>query len=138
MPIYGLYPWTPAYGYRYVHPASRLIFEDVEPLDKVFERLGDAPSDAGGEWLLLRYDDHTFKVRPDLFSEFHGPSRRLPFGFGDLVHEAPTAADPGQPARRGTIGGIFWDAAADRPVYTLWLGKRRHDRRYAAAELVAG
>ncbi len=132
---YGLYPWTPAFGYRYVHPASRSQFEDIEPLDKIFERLGDAPPDRDGEWLLLRYDDYTFKVRPELFSELHGPGRRLPFGFGDPVRER--VGEAGQPPRRGTIAGIFWDAAADRPSYTLWLGKRRHDRRYAVEELMA-
>ena len=135
MPVYGLYPWTPDYGYRYIHPASRREFEDAEPLDKVFERLGDAPADAGGEWLLLRYDDATFKVRPELFAELAGGARHLPFGFGDPVRER--AGEGGQPPRAGTIAGIFWDAAADRPRYTLWLGKRRHDRPYAADELTA-
>ena len=135
MPIYGLYPWTPGYGYRYVHPASRVLFEDVEPLGKVFERLGDAPSDDGGEWLLLRYDDATFKVRPELFSELYGPGRRLPFGFGDPVRER--VGEDGQLPRRGTIAEIFWDATLDRPRYTLWLGKRRHARLYAADELAA-
>lgn len=136
MPIYGLYPWTPDYGYRYVHPASRREFEDVEPLGKVFERLGDAPPDRDGDWLLLRYDDATFKVRPDLFSELAGPTRRLPYHFGDPVRER--TGEGGQPPRQGTIAGIFWDAVADRPRYTLWLGKRRHDRIYAADELTVG
>ncbi len=135
MPTYGLYPWTPDYGYRYVHPASRVQFEDVEPLGKVFERLGDAQPDADGDWLLLRYDDATFKVRPELFSELAGASRRLPFTFGDPVQER--VGEPGRLPRRGTIGGIFWDTAADRPRYLLWLGKRRHDQLYAAEELTA-
>ena len=133
MPTYGLYPWTPDYGYRYVHPASRVLFEDCEPLGKVFERLGDAPPDADGDWLLLRYDDATFKVRPELFSELHGPARRLPFGFGDPVRER--AGEDGQPPRSGTIAEIRWDTATDRPRYTLWLGKRRHARSYSADEL---
>jgi hypothetical protein len=135
MPTYGLYPWTPDYGYRYVHPASRLLFEDVEPINKVFERLGDAPPDRDGEWLLLRYDDATFKVRPDLFSELGGRARHLPFGFGETVRER--VGPDGQPPRRGTIAGIVWHSATDRPRYTLWLGKRRGDRTYEADELVA-
>ncbi len=135
MPTYGLYPWTPDYGYRYVHPASRLLFEDVEPINKVFERLGDAPPDRDGEWLLLRYDDATFKVRPDLFSELGGRARHLPFGFGETVRER--LGEAGQPPRRGTIAGIFWNPTTDRPRYTLWLGKRRNDRVYDPDELVA-
>ncbi len=135
MPVYGLYPWSPEYGYRYVHPASRLLFEDIEPLGKVFELLGPAPPDQHGDWLLLRYDDATFKVRPDLFSELGGRSRHLPFGFGDPVRER--AGEAGQAPRRGIVGAILWDTVADRPRYTLWLGKRRGERLYAADELVA-
>jgi hypothetical protein len=135
MPTYGLYPWTPDFGYRYVHPASRVLFEDVEPLDKVFELLGTAPADQDGEWLLLRYDDATFKVRPDLFNELGGRSRHLPFGFGDPVRER--VGEGGQAPRRGLVAAIIWDGPADRPRYTLWLGKRRGVRVYAADELMA-
>lgn len=136
MPTYGLYPWTPDYGYRYVHPASRLHFEDIEPLGKVFERLSEDPdADDEGGWLLLRYDDATYKVRPELFTPLTGARARLPFGFGDPVRErvGPNGTAP----RRGTIGAIHWDAAADAPRYTLWLGKRRSDQVYAAQELEA-
>lgn len=135
MRTYGLYPWTPAYGYRYVHPASRLHFEDAEPLGKVFEFLAEAPPDDEGGWLLLRYDDQTYKVRPDLYSPLTGPSSRLPFGFGDPVRERTGPA--GQPPRRGIIADILWDTVRDRPRYTLWLGKRRGDKTYEVDELVA-
>jgi hypothetical protein len=64
-----------------------------------------------------------------------GRARHLPFGFGDPVRER--VGEGAQPPRVGTIAGIFWDAAADRPRYTLWLGKRRHDRLYGVEELTA-
>lgn len=135
MAQYGLYPWTPAYGYRYVHPASRLLFEDVEPVDKVFELLGEAPPDADGDWLLLRHEDATFKVRPDLFSELTGPGRRLAFGFGEPVREREVAAGQTAP-RHGVVGSIRWVAAQDAPRYTVWFGRRRSEREYSAHELL--
>ena len=132
---YGLYPWTPDYGYRYVHAASRLHFEDVEPLGKVFELLGDAPPDREDEWILIRYDDQTYKVRPELFSPLTAPSRRLPFGFGDPVRERN--GPNGQPPRRGIIADILWDTVRDRPRYRLWIGKRRGELTYEVEELEA-
>ena len=35
---FGLYPWFPAYGYAYIHPANRRDFEALSPHGKVFEK----------------------------------------------------------------------------------------------------
>ncbi len=45
---FGIYPWFPAHGYAYIHPANRKDFESIGPHDKVFEML-----DETDRWLLL-------------------------------------------------------------------------------------
>ena len=123
--IYGLYGWTPAYGYRYVHPANRRTFEWLEPLGKLFERI-----DETADWLLLRYDEQQFKVSPELFKELPG---RPPFSFGDLVEETHPA--PGQAPRRGLISDVYWNESRDEATYQIVEKKRKLSRIFQAGEL---
>ncbi|WP_400190157.1 DUF6960 family protein [Hymenobacter sp. B81] len=121
---YGLYGWTPDYGYAYVHPANRRSFEWLEPLGKVFEKIGE-----DDEWLTLRYDEQQFLVRRDLFH----PLRRPPFGFGDAVEAVHL--QPGQPRVRGVVSDIFWDERADRARYQVVVRKKKLPQVYEADEL---
>jgi hypothetical protein len=59
---FGLYPWFPEHGFTFIHPANRRDFEDIQPAGKVFELLETANG-----WLLLRYQDRQYKVKPELF-----------------------------------------------------------------------
>ncbi|UOR06075.1 hypothetical protein MUN82_03020 [Hymenobacter aerilatus] len=123
--VYGLYGWTPAYGYRYIHPANRRTFEWLEPVGKLFEKI-----DETDEWLLLRYDEQQFKVSPELFKELYG---RPAFSFGDLVEEVNPPA--GRAAHRGLISDVFWDEATDRATYQLVERKRKVRQVFEADEL---
>jgi len=123
--IYGLYGWTPAYGYRYIHPANRRTFEWLEPVGKLFEKI-----DETDEWLLLRYDEQQFKVSPELFKEMF---LKPPFSFGDLVEE--THPTPGQPPHRGLISDVYWNESRDEPTYQMVERKRKLKRIFQADEL---
>ncbi|MBC6989243.1 DUF6960 family protein [Hymenobacter sp. BT491] len=122
---YGLYPWTPAYGLRYIHPANRRTFEWLEPLGKVFEKIDETE-----DWILLRYDEQQFKVSGELFTELH---QKPPFSFGDLVEEVEP--EPGRPAHRGLISDVFWNESSDRATYQIVEKKRKVKRVFEAEEL---
>ncbi|MEJ7658167.1 MAG: hypothetical protein WKG07_00330 [Hymenobacter sp.] len=99
--VFGLYAWSPEYGYRYLHPANRRSFELLEPVGKVFEKVSDLDDDS--EWITLRYDEQQFLVRGELFKELYN---KPPFGFGDLVEEVrPTPASPATAASSPTFIG---------------------------------
>jgi hypothetical protein len=126
--VFGLYAWSPEYGYRYLHPANRRSFEILEPVGKVFEKVSDLDDDS--EWITLRYDEQQFLVRGELFKELYN---KPPFGFGDLVEEVRPA--PGQPGHRGLISDIFWSESQDRATFQLVERKRKLARIFEPDEL---
>lgn len=117
---YGLYSWTPAYGFRYVHPANRRTFEWLEPLGKVFEKI-----DENDEWILLRYDEQQFKVLPELFKELY---EKPAFSFGDVVATRT-------PAHQGLVSDVFYDEATGAFRFQLVERKRKVARVFEAEEL---
>ena len=127
--VFGLYGWSPEYGFRYVHPANRRAFELLEPVGKLFEKISE---DEEGEWLTLRYDEQQFLVRPELFKEiYHAPT----FSFGDSVEEVTPA--PGQYRHFGLISDVFWDEATDTATYQIVQYKRKLPRVFKSSELRA-
>ena len=127
---FGLYGWTPAYGYRYLHPANRRSFELLEPLGKLFENLGE---DEAGEWLTLRYDEQQFRVSPELFKEL---SQRPRFSFGDEVEEVRAPA--GRYRHFGRISDVYWDEATGTATYQLVERKKKVPTVFREDELRAG
>jgi hypothetical protein len=126
--VYGLYAWSPDYGYSYLHPANRRSFEILEPVGKVFEKISDLDDDS--DWITLRYDEQQFLVRGELFKELYN---KPPFGFGDLVEEIAPA--PANPAHRGQISDILWSESRDRATFQLVERKRKLPRLFEADEL---
>ncbi|UOQ71831.1 DUF6960 family protein [Hymenobacter cellulosilyticus] len=122
---YGLYSWTPDFGFRYIHPANRRTFEWLEPMGKLFEKIDETE-----DWILLRYDEQQFKVSGELFQELHD---KPPFSFGDLVEE--TNPEPGRPAHRGLISDVYWNEAQHRASFQLVEKKRKVKRVFEADEL---
>lgn len=123
--VYGLYAWTPDYGFRYIHPANRRSFEWLEPVGKVFEKI-----DETDDWILLRYDEQQFKVSGELFKELY---QKPPFSFGDTVAEASPA--PGEPAHQGLISDVYLDEANETFRFQLVERKRKLKRIFEADEL---
>lgn len=121
---FGRYPWFPEHGYSYVHPAYRPEFESLEPHDKVFEKHEESE-----DWLMLRYQDQQFKVKPELFSSI----QPLPFTFGDQVRAqgaAPVFAAP--PAE---ITDIIWDPKTNQPFFQIRQGRKKLNQFYRVDEL---
>ena len=127
--VFGLYGWSPDYGFRYIHPANRRAFELLEPVGKLFEKISE---DDEGEWATIRYDEQQFLVRPELFKEiYHKPK----FSFGDSVEEVTPA--PGQYRHFGLISDVFWDEATDTATFQIVERRHKLPRVFAAAELRA-
>ncbi|GAA4364836.1 hypothetical protein GCM10023185_34660 [Hymenobacter saemangeumensis] len=129
--VFGLYGWSPDYGYRYIHPANRRAFELLEPLGKVFEKISE---DEEGEWITIRYDEQQFLVRPELFKELY--HQRPPFSFGDEVEEI--TPEPGRYRFFGTVSDVFWDETTDKASYQIVQHKRKLPRIFQADELRLG
>ncbi len=116
-----MYPWFPGYGYAHIHPANRREFEALEPHNKVFEKFDEING-----WLLLRYGDEEFKVRPELFTNVEP----LPFTFGEWVKPA---SQPNGPVAE--ITDIYWSPPEDAAYFALRQGKRKLDGVYRQDQL---
>lgn len=121
---FGLYPWFPAYGYAYIHPANRRDFEALSPHGKVFEKISEDE-----KWVLVQYAEKQYKVSPELFT----PVGKLPFSFGDKVEAVHR--QPGQLRDWGVIFNIFWNTAEDQAYFQLRQGKKELEHLYRADEL---
>ena len=130
--VFGLYAWTPEYGFAYVHPANRRAFELLEPVGKLFEKIAE---DEAENWLTLRYDEQQFLLRPELFRELHG--RRPAFSFGDEVEEI-TPAEAGRYRHFGRISDVYWHEATDTATYQMVERKRKVARVFSEGELRPG
>lgn len=121
---FGLYPWFPAYGYAYIHPANRRDFEALSPHGKVFEKISEDE-----KWVLVQYAEKQYKVDPDLFT----PISPLPYSFGDKVEAVER--QPGQLREWGVVFNIFWNTAEDRAFFQLRQGKKELEHLFKAEEL---
>lgn len=120
---FGLYSWFPEHGYSFVHPANRRDFEDIQPFGKVFELL-----DFANGWLLLRYQDRQYKVKPELFSEVDKP----PLRYGDWVN---VKNRPDLPSPSAEINDVFWNEREGRAYYGLVQRKRSIPGIFSEEEL---
>jgi hypothetical protein len=110
---FGLYPWFPEHGLTFIHPANRRDFEDIQPGNKVFELL-----EAANGWLLLRYQDRQYKVKPDLFTEIDQP----PLRYGDWVKVLNMPELPNLPAE---VNDVVWNEREGRAYFALVQRKRK-------------
>lgn len=123
--VWGLYPWhgQSESERRLVHPEDLERLKILWPYCKVLERLGEA---AERGFILLRYAESTFRVRPDLFQPVPPPA----FDFGGEVRLRK------DPERTGVIDAIYWHYQQAQPFFLLRLGKKRSLNRYQAEELL--
>ena len=121
---FGLYPWFPGHGYTFIHPANRRDFEDLQPAGKVFELL-----EIANGWLLLRYQDRHYKVRPELFIEVDRP----PLRYGDWVKVLSMPELPNAPAE---VNDVLWNEREGRAYYALVQRKRKIPGIFSREDLV--
>lgn len=123
--VWGLYPWhgQSEAERRLVHPEDFERLKFLWPYCKVLERLGAATQQG---FILLRYAESVFRVRPELFQPVSAPA----FDFGGQVRLRKDAG------RTGVIAAIHWHYKQARPFFLLRLGTRRSLKRYFAEELL--
>lgn len=115
---WGLYPWFEERGANLVHPDDLDDFRKLMPYGKVFF------CQSKNEFLVLRYQNSHYRVRPQLFSEVPAPE----FTFGQLVHVRETG-DPAQ------IDEIHWHHQRAKPIFFVTFGGRRNKKRFWADDL---
>ncbi|PTL77712.1 hypothetical protein [Vitiosangium sp. GDMCC 1.1324] len=122
---WGLYPWhgQSEAERRLVHPEDLERLKFLWPYCKVLERLGYAEEPG---FIVLRYGESTFRVRPDLFQPVSPPA----FDFGEEVRLRK------DPERLGVIVAIHWHYEQGRPYFLIRCDRRRTSKRYQAEELL--
>lgn len=123
--VWGLYPWhgRSEAERRLVHPDDLERLSLLWPYCKVLQRLGEAAEQG---FIVLRYGESTFRVRPELFQPVDPPA----FGFGGEVRLRKDHA------RTGVIVAIHWHYKQARPFFLIRCGQRRAAGRYWAEELL--
>lgn len=118
MDTWGLYPWFEEQGEDCIHADDRAAFRALGAYGKVFV------CEAANEYLVLRYGDHSYRVRPSLFQPVLAPA----FGFGDRVRTV-------EKGREGTVQDIQWHHARREPMFFLRVDGKRLGRRYWTTDL---
>ena len=117
---YGLYPWFPELGSELVHPDDLQKLRDFHPFGKVFHTV------EGEDWIVLHYQDHRFRVRPEKFRPVSG----IRYWIGDRV----MALQSGR-LRAAAVDDVHWHFKLERPMYFLSFDGKRSSRRYFDDEL---
>jgi|GEM_PF-1066300 len=122
---WGLYPWHGQSESErgLVHPEDFERLKLLWPYCKVLERLGEAAEQG---FIVLRYGESTFRVRPELFQPVPPPAF-------DIGSEVRLRKDP---ERTGVIVAIYWHYKQAQPFFLIRLGVKRSLNRYRAEELL--
>ena len=113
---WGLYQWFEEHGLDLIHPDDRGSMPALMPNGKLFEVVG-----IDGKYLTLRYAEHRYRVRPDLFKPVSTP----PLSFGDCVRIRKDGN-----IISATICDIMWHFQRAEPFYYLLIGGKRLKRQY--------
>ena len=111
--------WFPEHGAHLVADGDRSAFAAMNPAGKVFQCVG-----TDDEWLVTRYGDDTYRVKPDVMKLVPAPA----FEIGQAV------SAKGAP---GVVSDITWHFKDAVPIYFLTFEGKRSSRRYSETELVA-
>jgi len=120
---WGLYPWFPESGLDLIHPEDLATVQTHSPYCVVCEVFGKE-----GQYLVLRYGQHRFRGKPQLFRSVPPPA----FLVGQRVRtRAPRTV------RTGVVCGIGWHYKRNEPSFFLDIDGKPLKSRYWAAELEA-
>jgi len=124
MDTWGLYPWFRESGIDLIHPDDLAIVQAHSPYCMVCEVVG-----MDGPYLVMRFDAHQFRGKPELFRAVCPPAFRV----GQRVKtKAPRTL------KRGAIRGIGWHYRRNEPAFFLEVNGKALSGRYWADELEAG
>ena len=123
MHAWGLYPWFPELGLELIHPDDLSIVQAFSPHCVVCEVVGEEDF-----YLVIRYDSHQIRVKPELFEPIPAPV----FRFGQRVRTKPPRT-----LRCGVVCSIGWHYAKHQPYYLLQVHGKVLSGRYWTEELEA-
>lgn len=109
----GIYSWFEEHGADLVHPADLEAWRALRPSGKVFRREGP-----GGEYIVLRYGEANFRVRPELFEPIDAPV---------VAMGRSVALKTGEDAAVLNIG---YHHKRNEPMYQLTVAGRKKSKRY--------
>lgn len=118
---WGLYPWFEEDGEALIHPASLASWRELMPYGKVFLCISEEE-----EWLTLQYQEHAYKVKPDLYQIVPAPA----FSFGDVVQLAK------KPETMGVICDIAWHHKHEKEMYHITVDGKKKSSRYFKEDFV--
>jgi len=118
---WGLYPWFVENREHLVYPPDLEKFEKLSPYGKVFQCVNE-----DDQYLMLKYKDETFSVKPDLYKQVSAPK----INFNDKVRlvEKPNA--------EVVINEIFWHSDRNEPMYFITIDGKKKSKRYWNCDFV--
>ena len=120
---WGLFPWFSENGGEHVHPDDLAFLLENPPYGHVMKVI-----DAGPEFLTLRFEPGSIRVRSDLFREVPAPA---------FDYDQEVAVLPSRTERTGTVARITWHHEEAPPLYFLRVDGRVLSGRYFDHELEA-
>jgi hypothetical protein len=114
-----LYPWFEDDGFHMIHPDDLARFLKRHSNGLVFECSEDLEG-----YVLLRYADDTYRVKPDLMQSIAAPQ----YSFGQKLVVIRND-------RIGDVCDIHWHFKHRQPHYYLKVDGKKHKTRYVAADL---
>ncbi len=119
---WGLYQWFEEHGTTLVHPFDLDALRSFHPNGRVFECIAEDDC-----FLVLRYGEAQFRVRPSLFKEVPAPKWKI----GETVE----VVDKG---RLGQVTEIKWHFQRAEPMYFLSFDGKISKKRYWSRDLRGG
>lgn len=119
---WGLCQWFEEHGTDIVHPDDLEAFRRFLPNGKVFQCLCQE-----GDYLVLRYGDLRFRVRPLLFKPVPVPSTKI----GDRVRIRSNGE-----VLPAVITGMAWHFQRSEPYYSVTVNGKERSKRYWQSDFV--
>jgi hypothetical protein len=113
---YGLYQWFEEHGTDLIHADDLESFRRFLPNGKVFHCVG-----VDGEYLILSYGEHEFRLKPQLFKPVPQPAR--------TIGESVSVRSKGE-VINGVIHEIMWHFQRAEPFYFVLADGKKLSKQY--------
>lgn len=120
---WGRYPWFDEHGVEMIHPDDLAAFRPlVLSGAKMFQCVA-----ADDQYLTIRYQDHRFRVKPNLFRSLPTPDKT----WGAVVH-----LRKGEAILSGIVCDLMWHGEKQEPFYFVAVEGTRLQKRYFRADFL--